>query len=226
MRRIGDFEQWNEGMSRRYNIDTYRERSHWFIRWVENLRDRVIVKYLDPRPEDHTIDLGCGGGHLLSKIETGRLTGIDLSDFSLALAKSRLGDRVELVKGDVTALPPGVVGRKFDKIACSEVIEHVLSPENVIEEILRIATPASVIVISAPNERMIDLIKRIFISMRLFPRLFPNIPESNTDEWHLWDFDKALFERIVKGKLIIKKTRRIPFSMLAIRYVFVCRVAS
>jgi len=211
-------------MSRKYNIDTYRERSNWFIRWVENLRQKYIVKYLGVRPEDDVIDLGCGAGHLLEALPTAaNLTGIDFSDFSLELARKRLGNKAQLVKGDVTALPEYLSERKFDKIACSEVIEHVVEPKRVIEEIFKIAANDSIIVISIPNEQIIDFIKWFFIKLGIFKLLFPNIPIKNVDEWHLTNFDKKLFERIVDKKLSIKKVKRIPFSFLPIRYIFVCK---
>lgn len=211
-------------MSRKYNIDTYRERSNWFIRWVENLRQKYIIKYLDIRPGDDMIDLGCGAGHLLEDLPTGaNLTGIDLSDFSLELAQKRLGNKVNLIKGDVTALPNNLLVKKFDKIACSEVIEHVPEPHRIIDEILKIAKNDSVIVISIPNEKVIDLIKWFFIKLGVFKLLFPNIPIKNADEWHLINFDKKLFKEIIDKKLTIKMTKRIPFFLLPIRYIFVCK---
>ena len=66
MRTIENFERWNDEMSRKYNIDEYREKSHWFIQWVEGLRDRTILKYLDVKEQDRVVDLGCGAWHLLS----------------------------------------------------------------------------------------------------------------------------------------------------------------
>ena len=220
-----NFEKWNDDMSRKYNIDTYREKSHWFIRWVENLRQKYIVKYLKVRPEDRVIDLGCGAGHLLYALRNSKsLTGVDLSDFSLELAGKRLGTRARLIKGDVTALPDSLADQKFDKITCSEVIEHVLDPNLVIDEILKIAKPGAVAVISVPNERVIDSIKWVFIKLRVFKLLFPNIPSKNIDEWHITNFDKKLFEKITSGKLNIVKIKRIPFFLLPIRYIFVCAI--
>jgi len=225
MRLVENFEQWNDEMSRKYNIDSYRAQSHWFIRWVESLRDRLILKALDVGPLDHVIDLGCGAGHLLSKIGSGRLTGIDLSEFSLELAKRRLGNQAELIKGDVAALPASVLDRRFDKIACSEVLEHVPDPGKVIEEMVSIAKPNSIMVISVPNEKLIDFMKGIFIRLGIFKFLFPTIPQRNTDEWHLWDFNKALFERVIAGKLVITRTKRVPSVLLPLRFVFVCKRA-
>ena len=227
MRSSENFEKWNDNMSRKYNIDTYRERSHWFIRWVENLRQKYIVKYLKVRPQDRIIDLGCGAGHLLDAISNSKqLTGVDFSDFSLELAGKRLGTKAQLVKGDVTSLPDEMSGQKFDKIACSEVIEHVLKPELVIDEILKISKPDSIVVISIPNEKIIDLIKWFFIKLRIFKLLFPNIPTKNVDEWHVTNFDKELLEKIIDGKLKIEKIKRIPFFFLPIRYIFVCKKLS
>jgi 2-polyprenyl-3-methyl-5-hydroxy-6-metoxy-1,4-benzoquinol methylase len=219
-----DFEKWNDEMSRKYNIDTYRERSHWFIRWVEGRRQKFIVKYLSVQPGDKVIDLGCGAGHLLAALPKAELFGVDFSDFSLSLAEKRLAGRATLLKGDVTSLPLEATSQKFDKIACTEVIEHVPVPEKLIAEILKIAQPKATIVISVPNEGVIDFLKNIMVKLGLFKLFFPNIPVRNTDEWHLHVFDHKKFETLVAGKLRIVKTKSVPWGILPIRYIFVCKV--
>jgi len=62
-----------------------------------------------PRPGEHVLDVGCGGGETLVQLAAriapdGRLTGIDLSGPLLALAKQRgdtLSVPVDLLQGDV-----------------------------------------------------------------------------------------------------------------------------
>jgi SAM-dependent methyltransferase len=62
-----------------------------------------------PRPGEHVLDVGCGGGETLVQLASrlspgGRLTGIDLSAPLLELARERsaaLPVRVELMQGDV-----------------------------------------------------------------------------------------------------------------------------
>ena len=38
-----DFISWNESMSHKQDIDLYYEASHPFIKWVENLRLKIII---------------------------------------------------------------------------------------------------------------------------------------------------------------------------------------
>ncbi|HJL81158.1 MAG TPA: class I SAM-dependent methyltransferase, partial [Gammaproteobacteria bacterium] len=55
------------------------------------------------------LDLGCGTGELLKILEdcfpSSDLTGIDLTEEMLAIAKQKLSSRVELLLGSVTNLP-------------------------------------------------------------------------------------------------------------------------
>ncbi len=222
-RHIENFEAWNDAMSRKYDIDKYRARSFWFIRWVENLRQKAILKHLNVEPGDDVIDLGCGAGHLLAAIKVGRLVGIDLSDHSLELAKKRLGDRVHLVKGDVQHLPPEIAEQKFGKIVCSEVIEHLPHPEKLLDGISKLAGSGSIIVISVPNEKVIDWAKQTFIRLGIFKFLFPNIPESNLHEWHLHEFGRKTFQHLSADMLAIDKVIPVPVRWFPLHYVFTCR---
>jgi ubiquinone/menaquinone biosynthesis C-methylase UbiE len=69
---------------------------------------------LEPKPDDHILDAGCGSGRLLVHARDwlksgGRLTGIDIDEAGLTYAQrraERLGivERVQLLKGDLTNL--------------------------------------------------------------------------------------------------------------------------
>ncbi len=223
-RHIDNFEVWNDSMSRKYDIDRYRERSSWIIRKIENLRQKAILKQLDVKPRDDVVDLGCGAGHLLAAIGAGQLVGIDFSEYSLQLAKRRLGERARLMKGDVQNLPPDMAGNKFDKIVCSEVIEHLPHPEKLLDEIGKLAKPDSIIVITVPNERVIHWAKQAFIGLGIFKLLFPNIPENNLHEWHLHRFDRKVFQHLSADKLIIRAVVPVPVRWFPLHYVFTCKI--
>lgn len=61
-----------------------------------------VVEYLGPR----AADLGCGIGRLTEMVAANRFTvGVDGSPDLLAVARTRLGDRVPLVRADLAALP-------------------------------------------------------------------------------------------------------------------------
>lgn len=217
---IKNFEKWNEEMAKKYNLDHYFNRSGFLVRFLEEKRRKTISKILEVTENNEVIEIGCGAGHILEIIEKGHLTGLDLSEFLLGLAKEKLKDKkVNLVKGDAQNLPPEIRNKKFDKIICSELLEHVPNPEKVIDEILEIAHPKSVVVISISNEKIINKFKKAFIKLKIFSILFPNITRQIDNEWHLHNLDLDTLKRITYRKLKITKIKALPFLFLPIRYV-------
>ena len=215
-----NFEQWNEKMARKYNPDTYHSSSNLFIKHIENQRVKSILDLLKIEDSDEVIEIGCGAGNILEKINKGRLVGIDLSDFLLEMAKKKLKDKkVYLLKANAEDLPQEIKNKKYDKVICSEVIEHVQCPHKVIDEISKIIHSKSTIVISVPNEGFINKLKQIFIKLKIFFFFFPNISKKMDNEWHLHSFDLALLRKITQGKLKIEKIKPIPFWFFPIRYV-------
>ena len=74
-------------------------------------------------------EVGSGGGHVLRMFPEARLTAIDVSDEYLAIAReeprrvSRHGS--SRARSTSSTLPPG----EFDRVICTEVLEHVVDPE-------------------------------------------------------------------------------------------------
>ena len=87
----------------------------------------------------------------------------------------------------------------FDKAICSEVLEHTLHPAKVIEEIARVSKPGGVVILSIPNEDLINRIKGVLVATGIFKLLFKNIPKEN--EWHLNDFSLPILRSMTKGIL-------------------------
>ena len=70
-----------------------------------------------------------------------RLTAIDVSDVYLELARSNLrGYDVRFLKGEVETL--ALPEASFDRIICTEVLEHVADPDAVLAEISRLLRPS------------------------------------------------------------------------------------
>lgn len=220
---ISEFEKWNDNMFKKYNTDNYYNHPNPLIRYIENKRISSIIKFLKLKGSDKVLEIGCGGGHILERIDKGEITGLDLSNYALTLAKERLSNKknIKLIKGNAQNLP---FKNKFDKLICTEVLEHVQDPEKVISEIQRISKKDSIIAISIPNEKLINSLKKIFIKLKLFKLLFKNVSEKMDEEWHLHIFDLNSFKKIIKNKLKIIKIKKIPFFFLPIRFVVKCEV--
>jgi SAM-dependent methyltransferase len=214
-----EFTAWNEEMVRRFDPDAYHTRSALPIRAIERLRVRAIRRLLDAGAETRVLEVGVGGGNVLERI-AGRRVGIDLSPFILAKARARLGAGVGLVRGDAMALPfaDGV----FDRVYCSEVLEHVLEPEAVVRQMRRVLAPGGFAVVSVPNEALINRVKALLFRLPLGRRLVAGdyqVSDKMNDEWHLHEFDRARLERAVDGCFTIDALAGIPSRLMPLRLV-------
>jgi 2-polyprenyl-6-hydroxyphenyl methylase / 3-demethylubiquinone-9 3-methyltransferase len=101
------------------------------------------------------LDVGCGGGILAeSMAATGaKVTGIDLADKSLQVAKLHLlesGKKVEYRKiavEDLAAEQPA----SFDVVTCMEMLEHVPDPSGVVAACARLVKPDGHVFFSTLN---------------------------------------------------------------------------
>jgi methionine biosynthesis protein MetW len=95
------------------------------------------------------LDVGCGSGEFAKGLsEQGlEVTGVDISPSALEEAKPFLADPYCF---DITGQwPEELLKRRFDLVIASEVIEHVFAPDDVIENLKRVAT--SHLIITTPN---------------------------------------------------------------------------
>jgi ubiquinone/menaquinone biosynthesis C-methylase UbiE len=222
--RADEFKEWNERMVKKYDPDAFHHHSNPLIRFVEHRRVSTIVKLMDIHEEACVLEIGCGAGNVIEKINSGKLFGVDISRSILTKAKLKLNKKVHLFQGDAQNLP--CKSQVFRRVICSEVLEHLLSPSEALHEVARILEPRGVAIISVPNEVWINRIKSILVKLGIF-RWFVNrrgeykeMPERMEDEWHLHAFVLnqwlSLFEQCFK---VTRRLRRIPFSWLPLRYV-------
>lgn len=101
------------------------------------------------------LDVGCGGGILAeSMAEMGaRVTGIDLADKSLQVAKLHLlesGKKVEYRKVTVEELAAERPAH-YDVVSCMEMLEHVPDPAAVVAACAKLAKPGGHVFFSTLN---------------------------------------------------------------------------
>ncbi|OQY43091.1 MAG: hypothetical protein B6242_15430 [Anaerolineaceae bacterium 4572_78] len=219
-----EFRQWNESMAEKYDPEAYHERSHFIIRWIAQQRVRSILQLLNMKPNDMVLEVGCGTGNVIEKIPSHFLYGIDLSTLLLKKAMYRFADNsISLAQGNAEKLP--FTGQSFDKIVCTEVIEHVINPKQILHEIARLAMPHAVIVVTIPNEKLIIQVKQVLRNIGLFDWLLKgngdsyNAHDDTINEWHLHNFDLNLLKEITPTTLQIQQIRAIPWGGLPLQYV-------
>ena len=215
---IAEFQAWNERMFRHYGNDRLYYHPNALIRRIQRRRIQTIVDFLDIRKGDSVLDAGCGEGHLFSRVPaSARQTGIDLSSAALEIAASR-NPSAEWIHADLHKMP--FADHTFDKICCSEVIEHVPDPVAVIRELHRVVKPEGRVIITVPNEVAINRLKDAVLSNAIGRRFFPVIPRRT--EWHLTEYTPTLLRTQASTCFNLLRDRILPWRWLRLGYGVLC----
>lgn len=107
-------------------------------------------------------DLGCGSANVADRLRdlSFEYIGMDFGGPHIAYARSKYADhagtmRTAFVRGDGERLP--IADASIDVVVMSEVIEHLLRPENAVWEISRILRPGGVFVMTTNNASEVPL---------------------------------------------------------------------
>jgi ubiquinone/menaquinone biosynthesis C-methylase UbiE len=225
-RDLREFKSWNDAMVEKYDVEQFHNHPSPLIRYIERKRVRRILALLAARPGDRVLEIGCGAGNILAQIPSARRVGIDLAESLLAKAARRLVKRGTLVQGDAEHLP--FRDRAWERVYCSEVLEHIPSPGTALAEMHRIVAGGGVAVVSVPNERLINTLKAMLRASGLYRVLLGvrsgdyQMPERMDDEWHLHVFDLAGLLAMIPPGLRVTRIEGIPFRWLPLRYVVRC----
>ena len=142
---------------------------------INPLRTKFIMERLPANPK--ILDVGCGGGILSEALAKAgaRVTGLDLSEASIEVAKKhaqgqnlQIDYRYESVQ-DVADKEAGT----FDAIACMEMLEHVPEPGKVIAACAKALKPGGQAFFSTINRTPKALLFAIIggeYILRLLPR--------------------------------------------------------
>jgi len=108
-----------------------------------------VLDFLEPRPHEAILDLGCGLGYFLNVLARVGLKGygLDFSIKSLSLARDMVSGF--FCQGDAQFLP--FRDHSFDKIIFTDVLEHVTDDRGVLREIVRVARDGALIALVTPG---------------------------------------------------------------------------
>lgn len=122
----------------------------------------VDFKRLAIEPGDRILDLGCGEGrHTLGPsclYANINVIGLDLNHSNIATALQKRQEhkhyfakntRCAFTVGNGQQLP--FVDNSFDKVICSEVLEHIKDYARILQEIQRVLKPTGMLVVSVPR---------------------------------------------------------------------------
>lgn len=220
MPRSVDVEELNDRFAREHSIDDYYERSILPIRLIEQRRLAIIKSMVGPSDGLELAEVGSGGGHVLRMFPRASITAIDVSDEFLATARKNLaGYDARFIKGEVDKLD--LPSESFDRIICTEVLEHTVDPEAILATIARLLRRDGVAVITIPND---PLILKLKAAVRKTPLGYAlrNRIEWGGDVYHLHKWRPDEFERVLGRHLRVTDRHSAPLDVVPIRACFRC----
>jgi SAM-dependent methyltransferase len=128
----------------------------------------VDLERLRVRRGEVLLDAGCGEGrHCFGALERGaRVVGLDLDPACLAAAAGGLRRRAgelnslgEMIRGNTFALP--FADETFDKVICSEVMEHIHDYRAAARELARVTRPRGMVAVTIPTATSEHLYLRV-----------------------------------------------------------------
>ena len=134
-------------MDRDYELQTHRaEDRHWWYRGRREVLERVIDGLGLPLGA-RILDAGCGSGrNMVELARRGSVTGVEVSDTSVCLARAR--DAGEVISGSVLQMP--FESASFDLAVCLDVIEHLADDIAALRELRRVVVPGGALLVTVP----------------------------------------------------------------------------
>ncbi len=193
---MSELAEWNDRMFEKHPTPYYG-----LAGLVEKARLRAIKKLADIQPSDSVLEIGCEAGNLMLFLpQARRMVGFDISQKALDVAQQSFQAAkrpAEFVFGNGEEPLPFESG-EFSVIICSEMLEHVVSPRTVMQNIHAVAGPDTRVILTVPYEKPKLVIKKILTSTGIFRFILPGI-EEGLSEWHLQEFSKSKLLECMDG---------------------------
>jgi SAM-dependent methyltransferase len=134
-------------MELEYELQTHRvEDRHWWYQGRRRVIERAIERLGLPE-QARILDAGCGSGrNMVELAHHGAVTGIELSETSVELARER--NVGEVLEGSVMDMP--FDDAAFDLTVSLDVIEHLEDDVGALGELRRVTKPGGALLVTVP----------------------------------------------------------------------------
>ena len=127
--------------------------SHTSVPWQQNILNDFLKK-TGIHKDASCIDTGTGIGNNLSTLlkYCDQVAAVDVSESALKILQERYSknlDQITIKKMDARYLD--YPSASFDLVVYTEMLEHCLKPQDVLDECIRILRPGGCLVLSGPN---------------------------------------------------------------------------
>ena len=143
----------------------------------------------------NVLDIGCGAGTFGAALKRERgaqaVTGIEINRTAAQAARSQIDS---VLVGDVVTTLPDLRGQTFDVVVLNDVLEHLIDPEALLNQLRAFMTKDGRVVASIPNVREFTNVRNLVLRGR-----WDYTDAGILDRTHLRFFTRAsldgLFER-------------------------------
>lgn len=156
------------------------------LRYEQEMRQKSVVELLNPKKDELILEVGCGNARdlLVFGMRCKKCVGVDFSSGMIKEGKKDIDKiglkNIDLIMGSGTSLP--FKDESFDKISCSEVIEHIPNYEDAIIEMNRVLKVGGKLVITTPNwHSLYGITRKLLDFVRRF--VFKKSSSHPHDEW-------------------------------------------
>lgn len=189
------------------------------VGYPSRLRVNRIVKELGNLKDKKVLDVGCEAGYVSLRIlekKPSILCAIDICEealktFKEKLKKKEFDTKIIIKKAFVQKIP--FETNFFDKVICTEVIEHTLKLDKGLKEMKRIMKKRAELIITFPNEK---IRKKLYPIVKLF-----GINTDIESEINLFDYNIEKIILKLKKFFKIRKVYTLP-KPFPITYFIIC----
>ncbi len=158
-------------------------------RYWHSQKLKIVLDGIKGSPKS-ILDVGCASGWFLNELSKhyprSKCSGIDLYKEAITYGRKRYR-HLHLTYGDAHSLP--YPAKKFDLIICTEVLEHVIKPQKVLQEIRQVLKPTGTAIIE------MDTANWMFTAVWFF---WTHVRKGVWKDAHIYHFNERKLETMIK----------------------------